>query len=388
MNEQERIKLLHRRLTQTRTELISTYPFFGRLLLHLPLAFAECGTACTDMKNIIFDPDFAEQLDDEQLRFVFLHELMHCVLKHCTRGIGLDHNVYNIACDIVVNSCILDMLRTDDFLINGNPVMHLAPDETEGRLHTAEEVYKMLLSNPQKEESGPVDNHEIWDEIADSVQERGKLEDIWTNRLKTEAARISGSASDIPCGLQRYLREITDNPRTNWKQLIHDFIQHDKSDYTFQIPDRRFQDDIILPSFQDEMYGEKIEKLWFAVDTSGSISDETLQTAFNEIFGAVSQVQTLTGWISSFDTEVSEPVEFSSVEDVRAYQPVGCGGTSFTAIFESIDKYFPDEYPKLIIIITDGYAYVPEKEMAKGIPVFWIIIDSDVEPEWGTVAHI
>ena len=82
MIEQERIKAIAPRLIGIRARLLSTHPFFGRLLLHLQLGFAECGTAFTDMKRVVFDPDFAEKLSEGELRFVFLHELMHCVLHH------------------------------------------------------------------------------------------------------------------------------------------------------------------------------------------------------------------------------------------------------------------------------------------------------------------
>lgn len=69
-----------------------------------------CGTACTDGERLIFDPDFAARLKTEkEMQFVILHELLHCVLEHCTRVSNRDSEFYNIACDIVVNSTILSM---------------------------------------------------------------------------------------------------------------------------------------------------------------------------------------------------------------------------------------------------------------------------------------
>ena len=38
--------------------------------------------------------------------------------------------------------------------------------------------------------------------------------------------------------------------------------------------------------------------------------------------------------------------------------------------------------------MTDGYADWPEEKMTQGIPVMWIIIDTDREPPWGVVVHI
>ena len=51
-------------------------------------------------------------------------------------------------------------------------------------------------------------------------------------------------------------------------------------------------------------------------------------------------------------------------------------------------KYFPDELPTAVIILTDGYAYFPEEEKAEGVPVLWIMISSPVDAPWGVTAHV
>ena len=144
MIERAQVLPLLNRIVNLRTETLRTRPFFGRLLLHLKIGFAESGTAYTDMKQIVFDPSFAGPMSDDELWFLMMHELMHCVLHHCTRGEGLDPLLYNIACDIVVNSLIEETLGVTDFIVAGQPAMHLAPNKKEGRVYTAEQVYEML----------------------------------------------------------------------------------------------------------------------------------------------------------------------------------------------------------------------------------------------------
>ena len=140
MIDKARLAQASRRITETRVGLVQRYPFFGKLLLRMKMRFAECGTACTDMDSILFDVDFMEKLKDAELEFVMLHEVMHCVLKHCIRGKGKVPLIYNIACDITVNSFILEILGVPEFSIGGEPVMHLAPDKAEGRLYTADKI--------------------------------------------------------------------------------------------------------------------------------------------------------------------------------------------------------------------------------------------------------
>ena len=387
MIEQERIKAIAPRLIGVRARLLSTHPFFGRLLLHLQLGFAECGTAFTDMKRVVFDPKFAEKLGEGELRFVFLHELMHCVLHHCTRGRSLRPHLYNIACDIVVNSLIMETLGVREYVIDGEEVMHLAPNGKEGRLYSAEEVYEMLLKAPPEEiqkqygKSG-FDKHIIWEQILDSMSD-----DEWDQYIK-EATSVAGSGTGIPYSIGRYLKDIAHTPKTNWRQLLHDFIQHDRNDYIYSVPDRRFQGDFIMPSFQENVYGDRVDKLWFLVDTSGSISDDALSEAFHEIKDAVEQIDNLSGELSFFDTEVSEPELFESADELNRIKPIGGGGTSFKAIFRFMKEHYEDDLPTAVIILTDGYADFPEEDVASGLPVMWIIIDSEVEAPWGECIHL
>lgn len=384
----ENIRKTARKLSAARTDLLTKYPFYGRLLLHMPFGFAKCETAYTDMNKIVFDPEFAEKLSDDELEFVLCHELMHCVLRHCRRGKGCVQFVYNIACDIVVNSIIMETLGISSYEIDSCDVMHLAPDKTEGRLHTAEEVYKMLLSSsPEELEKAyaniSFDSHYVWQDITSPAAE----EAVWDSYLQ-DAARACGDGSGIPYGMKRYLKDILHTPKTNWRQLLHDFIQHDRADYTFSVPDKRFQGDIIMPSFCENISGEKVDKLWFLIDTSGSISSKELVTAYSEIKDSVEQIENLSGMLFFFDTKVTDPIPFDSVKDFENIEPVGGGGTDFASIFVYLKENFDDDLPKLIIIATDGYDDFPPEDVALDVSILWLIIGSNITPPWGKTAYI
>ena len=67
---------------------------------------------------------------------------------------------------------------------------------------------------------------------------------------------------------------------------------------------------------------------------------------------------------------------------------MGGGGTSFHVIFEYVRDNMMSDPPVSIIIMTDGYASEPTEKMAMGIPVLWLITDSEVTPSWGKIARI
>lgn len=399
MFEQQVSKRILRRLTEVRTMVLGRYPFFGSLLMHLRFGLAECETAFTDMKRIVFDPAFVDRLDDEELMFVMLHEVMHCALNHCNRVKSFQHAVFNIACDIVVNSNIMEVMGVAEFELDGGEVLHLAPDGTEGSKHTAEDVYFMLMHQYKGSESdikidvfnlpdgngGKADTHEPWRNMPTDQM----MKEEWKNRIIDAESKNAGKG-ETPAAIRKLLEEFQYKSKLPWKDLFRQFIQlhYDEYDYTYSPPDRRYIEfDILVQSFR-VIETEIVEDIWFCVDTSGSVSEETLNKFYAEIKAAVGQYRGLAGKLSFFDTSVTEPKEFSSMEELSEIEAVGGGGTSFHAIFKYMEGHMMQDLPLGIVILTDGYASFPEEEAAYGVPVLWIIMDSDVQPPWGMSVHV
>ena len=104
----EKLKRYVERLLLSRMRILCNHGFFGLLLMHVNYSVSEeAETAYTDGKGITFGTGFLDELNDTELDFVMMHEILHIVLHHCIRGDNLDHDAFNIACDIVVNSNIL-----------------------------------------------------------------------------------------------------------------------------------------------------------------------------------------------------------------------------------------------------------------------------------------
>lgn len=406
-----------KRLTNVRAGILTEYPFFGALLIHLNFGLANCETAFTDMKRIVFDPEFAMRLDEEQLGFVMLHEVLHCALNHCTRARGYHPHTFNIACDIVVNSNIMSVMGLSEMIIDGHSVMHLAPDGKEGYEYNAEQVYYMLLedddflqgnlskqsleslgettdksgngdankSNNTTYKEGILDTHDVWGNISESTS----LKDEWKIRIQEAAHKHAGSMS-LPPMIRELIDDLNYRSKLNWKYLLSMFLQnvHKVFEFTYSPPDRKYTEyDIYMQSYTS-IRKEKPENIWFCVDTSGSISSKELSVIFSELKQAMEQLPGLSGILSFFDTSVSAPQEFESIEDLENIQPVGGGGTSFKAIFRYLQENMSHELPCGIVILTDGWADYPEEKEALGVPVLWIILNNERDTPWGECVHI
>ena len=399
IQETDRKRALIGKLTAARTGLLVKMPFYGTLLMRLKYGLANCKTACTDMKRILWDPEFLERLSLDEVQFVMLHEVMHCVLDHINRSKGKIAKLYNVAADIVVNSIIMKNYGVEEFIVDDSLVMHLSPDGKEGCEYSADQVYTMLYEKYRHllddvdnlyeilagDYEGGFDNHEIWEVVPVSRE----ISNEWKNMVK-EAAKLAGLNNALPSFIRELLECDDFHSTVKWKELLHEFIQIavDSFDFTFTPADRRFSDsDYIMPSFC-EVEGERLEKLWVLIDTSGSVDDRTLTAVFGEIKAITEQFTSLQAKFSCFDTSVTEPVVFSDKEDLKDVKLIGGGGTSFHCIFEYLKKYMMEDPPAAIIIMTDGYAFYPKKEVALEIPVLWILIDNERDAPWGKSVHI
>ena len=417
--DEMKVKNTVRRMTEERALLIKNNPFFGHLSMGLQLACAPCKTACTDGSRLIFDPAFAEKLSDQELQFVILHEVLHCVFRHCIRGKGLHSVLYNIACDIVVNSTILAMWGQESMMIAGEKAMHLAPDGKEGREYNAEEIYQMLIhqnhtngiyqmqtdqnnanksSQMQTNQNPPTsmqtdnegfekssfDRHDIWQGICDKAQ----LQDNWNRKIQS-AFRQCGDSTGMPQQVRTIVQDIARRSGLNWKQLLHDFLQSDTYDYNFLPPDRRYAfSDFYLPAYNIDEEHQTADDIWVCIDTSGSVTGEELTCTMAEILDAMRQAG-LKGRISFFDSNITEPEPFEFENDLKNLTTQGGGGTSFHIIFRYLkEKLYPD-LPRAILIFTDGYARFPEQKAALDVPVLWLICKGgNADVPWGQVIQL
>lgn len=415
--EEKKVQNYMRKLLLSRMRLLNQHPFYGLLLMHMRYGIDEAApTAYTDGRSIVFGTRFLDDLSDSELDFVMMHEVMHVVLQHCWRGANYaDHDRFNIACDIVVNSNILLENQNDlkSISIKGQGAsMHVAPDGKEGHKYTAEQVYGMLpktgasnkkagvgwqdgrakqiAAKPEQAAQGFADDHTHWSEIEPDLT----LRDVWVKNIKDAANAIEiresiFSRELLPAFAKRLLKEMR-KPETDWRLLLQEFIQQDANDYTFLPPDRRMTNSpFFLPDFNEVTEEGTFHDILFMIDASASISDEMMTVAFSEVKGALEQFGgSCEGWLGFFDAAIIEPVKFSDVAGLVRIEPAGGGGTDFQIIFEYVAQHMKENPPLCIIILTDGYAPFPDESLANDIPVLWLINNENVDPPWGRVARI
>ena len=398
-----------KRLLVSRMRILNNNGFYGLLLMHMGFGLDKnCDTAYTDGEKINFGPEFLDSLSDSELDFILMHEILHVVLRHCSRQGDRDDYLFNIACDLVVNSNILmsnGMDKNSITLKEHGESMHRLPGGEEGHNFTAEQVYDKLVAIPGIKRSKKIkkgwDDHSKWKQSASGKgSDKGSdkssdIEDaLWANRFKNacEATKMKEKngrkgCGDLPGFAERMLDELT-HPKVDWRTILNEFVQEEVTDYSFAPPDRRFSDTgFFLPDFNETE--ATVKDILFMIDTSGSMSKREITAAYSEVKGAIDQFGgKLQGWLGFFDAKVVPPIPFVDESEMLDIKPTGGGGTSFDIIFNYVRKEMTDKLPASIIILTDGYASFPKEEAAMDIPVLWVINNKSVKPPWGKVAVI
>ena len=449
----EEIVGITKRLQGIRQGLVRKTPFYAILLFGLRFSLDDMTeTVYTDGERIAFDPDFLKSITDREVEFIMLHEVSHVALGHPFRRIiaDCDFQLYDMACDIVVNSNIYQFTGKDEkYITIKEKVMPHKICDKEGFLFTVEQVYEQLLSqrkktddkeevngkkaddnedgngkkaddnedgNGKRDGSGKtqdndgkdgggsgkpsisdgatIDDHSFWkgedeEEISSTTWEARVMQTYETVKNLPQASygKQDNRWGDLPIFAERMHNEVASN-KLDWRTLLNDFIQEDLCDYSFYPPDRRFGDsDFFLPDFNEK--DERVENLLFMIDTSGSMTDDDIGEVYGEIKSAIEQFDgKIKGWLGFFDASVTEPKPFENEEEFKAIRIQGGGGTSFLPIFHYVRDHMQDKNVTSIIILPDGYAPYPEEYERMNIPVLWIVNNNDATPPWGMIARL
>jgi len=97
-------------LARAKTYLNKEFPFYGSILMSVKVIEdnERVSTMATDGTSIIWNREFVQKINAQELAGVFVHEVLHILFKHPLRMKNRDHKKWNYACDYVINPIVLD----------------------------------------------------------------------------------------------------------------------------------------------------------------------------------------------------------------------------------------------------------------------------------------
>ncbi len=396
-----------KRIEAALTSLVMDEPFFAVLALKFSLVEKnDIDTFSTDGKNLFYNPAFCAGLKEAEIRTILAHEVLHCALGHLWRmPAGADHQTWNEAADHETNwtleeTNILEKNkgRVEPFPFPDKENICMSP-EYKGQ--AAEKIYSHLSKNKKEENQngqgqGPQQKpgkgkgqgqqgqgQKKGPGMGEFIPQMDKakaeeLKEQW-NRATIQAAKIAKGKGNTPEQIKRLIEELV-SPKVNWKQILREFLRDiAQDDYNFLKSNPRYADnDFFLPTLHSEGAG----KIVFAVDTSGSITQENLKDFLSEAQNCLDELCPKKLTVISCDTKIQTKHYYEPGEKISG-KLLGGGGTNFSPVFEEMEN---EERPDILVYLTDLQGRFPDIE--PDYPVIWITQGKKERVPFGNVVRI
>jgi predicted metal-dependent peptidase len=331
-------------------------------------------------KAIFYNAAWVSNLKSTELRGVLAHEVLHVLFQHAGRRSNRDPELWNIAADHAINLLLLEqgfMLPSAGFAnpayagLSAEQIYALLPKKaafamplkTKAGLNSDDLEGTGLVPNVGLDVLDP--NHPAIVGLRDSdMPDKEQLNEICSS-LRTEAAsHLQGNAAGF------FLSECTaiEDSRIDWRDILRGWlVDRIKSDWSmWPCAKKHLHRNLYLPSVGIEAPGHIV----FAIDTSGSMSDQDLSEIFSELRAfretfpsqlTVIQCDAVIQCITSY-----EPMDG---EEIPKKMPVkGRGGTDFRPVFDWIRENAMGAY---LIYATDGFGTFPDEDETGG--VIWLL---------------
>lgn len=326
------------------SRLTCTDIFFTSLLYTLKIEAREDlpAAAATDGVHLYYHPvRFAKEFTAPERIFVLVHELLHVILFHSLRRGIRKPDVWNIACDHVVN------LLAQEYQYSA-PSDCFCDIKYKGM--TAEQVYDLLM----QEGGGGGKGGKLAGDVMD--YDPGKNDGVSAGEVErgiaigTQAAvQAAKAAGTLSANLKRMIGEAQ-VVREPWYQHLRRYLTSmNARQYNWSRIDARraVLHNVICPSQKSEQMG----KLVFGIDCSGSITEKQLSAMGAHISDLLRDVTPTAVVIVYFDSTPCFVEEFSGPDYHVTLEPHGGGGTAFGPVFDYVAEHHNDS--ALVIMFTD-----------------------------------
>lgn len=351
----------------------------------------EIGTIGTDGLSVYYHPQYLGGLFREDrigVNRVYLHMVLHGIFRHMLRRQGREARLYNLSCDIAVES-VIDGMNYRCVLKSRSYVRRqmYASLKKEMKVLTAEKIYHHLSGRDLKEAELErlerdfcIDSHRYWPE--DDKKKRQEIENQWqgiSEQMETDMETFSKEASSESGSLVDQIR-VENRQRMDYREFLRKFsvlkeevsVDEDTFDYHFYSYGLSLYGNMPLIEPQEWKEVQKVEEFAVVIDTSMSCSGELVRKFLEETYGVLSEndsfFRKVNIHIIQCDDKVQEDQEITCEEELKTYMEEltlkGEGGTDFRPAFAYVEQLVKEHvFSNLrgLLYFTDGQGIYPAK---------------------------
>lgn len=414
--------------------LLDRHPYFTGIVAHWKVVEdnERTQTMATNGAELIWNRSFVDTLTHDECKWVVLHEAGHCFLGHHIRLQGADRKLANVAFDLALNDLIantapermrklacfpgvgryVDMPKNQDAEFyfralggmqeekqdeqvdqsdEGDQDQDQGEQIDEGGEEGEEGSESTEASEGESEEQGgegnsaqgsaraqgkgdlnEVEPGEVGEVLEGETDETGEGEREWQQSVGDgiNAARLAGN---LPGWVEQLAGTLLAPKRTvNWKDELRRWMQDvSRSQLSYTRPNRRsaWRSDVIMPS----RYSRDSGKGCVLVDTSGSMSEDDMNTALSEIEKILAAFADAEVTMLQCDTRLIDREQKFRKSDFPLRVPqswMGRGGTDLNPALRQIAMRRAQW--SWLVVITDGYWHMGGA-VDTGLPTIYVI---------------
>ena len=382
---------VEQKILKARIALTLRQPFLASAIMRLPIKDAShcswCKTMATDGYHIFFNAEWVSTLNQHELRGVLAHEVLHVLFQHSSRRSSREPTIWNIACDHAINLLLLEQgfsLPKAGFA--DARYAGLPSEEIYSRLPKSLNYLKAWTTSSQvnsagDENTGAIPNigTDILDPdflgsvgLRDSDFPDVSQLDALCQELRNEAkSKLQGKAA----GYFSSECQAIDDAKIDWRDVLRAWMfDRIKTDWSlWPYSKKHIHRGFFMPSVGIEAPGHLI----FAIDTSGSMSDDEIADIFTEI-RIYRETFPCKLTVIQADADIQKIIEYEELdgEEIPArIQIVGRGGTNFIPVFDWITTHAPSAN---LIYATDGFGTFPSFTIS--FSVIWLLTANAIDP--------
>ncbi|MEA3499359.1 MAG: VWA-like domain-containing protein [Campylobacterota bacterium] len=344
------------KLTKAKSQLTSKHPYFGMLASRLKHEEnLQIEYFVSNGVRFIYNPNYIETLDIDELFFILTNCVMHHILAHSQRKLNRKGALWQLATDYAINN----MLHKNKLKIPKG-----ANFNKEYKNMYSEEIYEILkvefsdengtnsfddvnaLENFIQQKDG---NDSIFKNIKNMENE--KIEDEW-DYAQSIAKEVANKKSLTPLGLERFAKKMKASD-IDWKFELYNAInRHMRNNYAFMPPNKKhIYRGVALPSLTSDTLS-----LVVAIDTSGSIREDILGAFIGEFKTIMQNFPAVAIELIIADAKVHSHYSFQGGEEMD-FALKGGGGTDYRPTFEFVEANLP--MSSMLLYFTDGEGIFP-----------------------------
>ena len=351
-------------------------------------------SAATDGETLYYNPSFLAEGFLKSERFsprLNLHVVLHCLFRHLAKRRGRDAELWDLACDVAVES-VIDSLSYACLTQRAAPARELFLTECRRgmKVLSAEGIYRMLLRErlPAYRMAGlqrlfAMDDHSLWDLEEKQERERSERQDqFWQDAASRTQTAMDSLLSERGAGGENVTEQLSIAARddVDYRKFLRRFAapreilraDTDAFDYIYYTYGLRHYGNMPLIEPPETREEKRIEDFVIAIDTSMSTSGTLVREFLAGTYAILRSADTFTRRLNihilQCDDQLRSDQKITSLEELRRYMedlPLSGGSaTDFRPVFEHVEKLLASgSFTNLrgLLYFTDGMGIYPEK---------------------------